>query len=170
MLAAFNSGERENGIAAMLEGLRICESTGSHKQISLVRAGLAECFALAGDATNARQSVQRSLELQQYGEREGEASAYRALAIAAAKEATPDWSEVDEHMKHSLRLARERGERPNLAIGHFRYAELLRDKGGKADLKRARAELGKAARLFGEMDMPWWQEQARALKAELSRS
>ncbi len=73
-------------------------------------------------------------------------------------------------MKHSLRLAGERGERPNLAIAHFRHAEVLRDKGGKADLKCARSELGKAARLFGEMGMPWWLEQAAQLEKSLEPS
>ena len=67
-------------------------------------------------------------------------------------------------MQASLRVSEELGERPNLAITHFRYAELLQQKG---DLSEARENLDKAATLFREMGMTWWLEQAEALGKSL---
>lgn len=64
-------------------------------------------------------------------------------------------------MGEGLRLAEERGELPDLALTHFRYAELLQQKGDQAE---AREQLDQAIALFREMDMPWWLEQAEELR------
>jgi len=84
----------------------------------------------------------------------------RVLAMVAAQETPHDWHKVDEHMSESLRLAEERGARPELAISHFRYAELLLRKGDSA---QAGEQLDKAGTLFREMEMTWWLQQAEAL-------
>ena len=63
-----------------------------------------------------------------------------------------------------IRLTEERGARPDLAITHFRYAELLQQKG---DLPQAREQLGQATALFSDMEMTWWLEEAEALEKSL---
>ena len=67
-------------------------------------------------------------------------------------------------MRESLSLAAERRERPQFAIGCFRYAELLKQKG---DLERATEQLNQAAALFREMEMTWWLDQAERLRKTL---
>ena len=67
-------------------------------------------------------------------------------------------------MLESLGLAKERGARPDLAITHFRYAELLHKKGDRAD---ALEQHHQATALFRDMEMTWWLEQADALGKSL---
>ena len=50
--------------------------------------------------------------------------------------------------------------RPDLAITHFRFAELL---GRKGDSAEASEQLTKATAFFREMEMTWWLEQAERL-------
>ena len=67
-------------------------------------------------------------------------------------------------MRESLSLAEERRGRPQFAIGCFRYAELLKQKGDSA---QGQEQLGKATALFSDMKMTWWLEQAEALGKNL---
>ena len=67
-------------------------------------------------------------------------------------------------MQKSIRLCEARGQRPLLAIGHFRYAELLQ---GKGDLEGAREQVKQATALFQEMEMTWWLSQAKTLMKRL---
>jgi hypothetical protein len=108
---------------------------------------------------------ERSLEILQFGERWGEVIARRALAMVSAGTTDPDWGAVDEHMQASLRLARERGERPNLALAHLRHAEILHKKG---DLGRARVEIKQASKLLLDMEMTWG-GQAEALRGRIEK-
>ncbi len=84
--------------------------------------------------------------------------------MTAALNSPPDWKGADTHMGESIRLSRERGERPFLAVTHFRYAECLHKKG---DLDAAREHLEQAEALFREMGMDWWMEQAEELGKRL---
>ena len=153
----FMSGERQEGIELMQAGCQTVEATGSHMVLSLVYACLAEIHALADDPAMACSFADKSLQLGHHGEKEGEVIAYRALALAAAKQSPPAWDEVDAHMRQSIRLAEETGARPGLGVSNFRYSDLLREKG---DLARASEHLRNAAGLFREMGMAWWLEQA----------
>ena len=56
------------------------------------------------------------------------------------------------------------GERPYLAVAHFRYAEILHKKG---DLDAARDQLDRAADLFHEIEMTWWSELADELRGRI---
>ena len=95
----------------------------------------------------------------------GESMTFRALAMAAAEEANPDWDEVDRLMSEAIGKAESKGKRPDISVSRFRYAEILAKKG---DLDGARAELRKAAELFDDMKMAWWQEQTKKLEKSLS--
>lgn len=53
---------------------------------------------------------------------------------------------------------------PRAALSHFRFAECLHKKG---DLSAALEQLGEAERLFREMRMVWWSEQAAAQRARM---
>ena len=72
--------------------------------------------------------------------------------------------ELKENMEKSLAFFRERGGRPDKAVCHFRYAEILA-KFNYTPLSRE--QLDQATTLFREMEMTWWLEQAEALGKEL---
>ena len=57
-----------------------------------------------------------------------------------------------------------RGARPDRAITHYRYAELLHEKG---DPEQAREQFAKATALFRDMEMTWWLEQVEELGKRL---
>jgi tetratricopeptide (TPR) repeat protein len=161
------TGRLERGAASMQKGIQIIEATGSHLVLSVLYAWLAEINALAGNGEDAFTCGKKSLHIVQLGEKCGEVVAHRALAMALAAGIEPDWELVDSHLRQGIRLAKERGELPNLAITHFRSAELLQKKG---DLDQAREQLRYATALFREMKMSWWLEQAEALGKNLARS
>ena len=128
-------------------------------------AWLAEAQLLDGKIAEAEALATENLQMvESTGQRTGQCISYRVLAMAAAKKEAPDWNSVDKIIVTFLSLAEKRGERPHLAITHFRYAELLQQKG---DLPHAREQLGQATALFREMEMTWWLEQAEALGKSL---
>ena len=147
-----------------LEGGRRVEETGSRLVLSIVFGWLAEAYALSGTVNEAERFANKAIEYREFGERMGEALAYRALAIAAAQRTSPDWNAADAKMSESLRLAGERGERPYLAGNYFHYAEILHK---KCDHGAALAQLSKAESLFTEMDMTWWSQQAAVLRERI---
>ena len=101
---------------------------------------------------------------QQTGQGTGETIAHRALAIAAARNPSPNWGEVEAEITKSLSLAKKRSERPNIAITRFRNAELLQQMG---DLPKSRENLDQAMAQFREMGMDWWTEQANGLRGRI---
>ncbi len=56
------------------------------------------------------------------------------------------------------------GVRPDVAITHFRHAEILHKKG---DLDDAREQLDQAEALFRDMEMTWWSDQAKGLRGRI---
>jgi tetratricopeptide (TPR) repeat protein len=165
-IATFMLGQWEDGIQMMKEGGELIEATGSHLTLTLVYGWLAESCAASGDVEDAVLYAGKVLERGLVLDKIGEVMARRALAVAASLEIPPDWGKVEDHMEESIRISAERGEKPNLAIGYYRYSGLLQKKG---DPERAREQLDQATALFREMEMDWWSEQAEVLLRELER-
>lgn len=154
--ARFMLGECEAGIALLKEGFQLIQSSGSLQGTALYASMVADHLVLAGLRQEAILYANKALDFfQQFGEGNGEAPAHRALGLAAALASMPNWTAVDWHMNESVRVARERGECPHLAISLFRHAELLR---ARNDRELAQLRLAEARRLFGDMEMNWWLE------------
>ncbi len=162
--AIFHEEDRQRGIDRAREGIEKIEAAGSSFSLGFAFGWLAEALALMGHKEEAKVCANKVFDLVKLGERWGEFSAYRALAIAAAKKKPTDWNKVDAHMGESLRLAEKAGARPEQAVGCFRYAELFRDKG---NLKQAKDYLNQAVDLFEEMNMNWWIGQTKELREKL---
>ncbi len=161
--ASFHEGRRQKGIDMIRAGIERIESTGSGFALGLAFGWRAEALALTGQREEAEYCAGKSIDLAKIGQLWGEVVTNRALAIVAAKKNPPDWNKVDAHMGESLSLAEKRNASPDQAIGCFRYAEMLCDKG---DMERATDYLNKAIDLFTEMNMTWWLKQAKELKGK----
>ena len=150
----FMLGEQKSGIALLKEGFDLIQNSGSLQGTGLYASMVADHLALAGRREEAVLYANKALDFYKaFGEGNGEAPAQRALGLAAALAPEPDWTKVDWHMNESLRAARQRGERPHLAIALLRHAELLQRRN---DNEAARSQRAEARRLFTEMGMQWW--------------
>jgi tetratricopeptide (TPR) repeat protein len=154
--ATFMLGEREQGLALLREGFQRIQDSGSLQGTGLYAAMVADHLALAGLADEAVAYANKALSfLDQFGEGNGEAPAYRVLGMAAALNA--DWITAQAHLERSAQVARERGERPHLAITQLRLAALLRQRG---EIGFAQERIAEARNLFAQMGMQWWLEHS----------
>ena len=165
-ICQFYLGNLEKGIEWMRDGIHQIETIGSRFTLSAMYAFISEANAVAGNREDAFNCGKNALEFTQFGEKVGESSAYKALAMAAALEMPPDWKGVDTHMGESIRLSEERGASPVRSLAHFRHAECLHKKG---DLDAAREQLDQAEALFRDMGMDWWTVQAEGLQRRLDQ-
>jgi class 3 adenylate cyclase/tetratricopeptide (TPR) repeat protein len=154
-------GHRKEGIALMRDAIRTVRAAGTTLGTSWLLGELAGALALSGDAVEARKVAEEYADVLQLGNRNGQVAVERALGIAGALEGRADWQ---WHFEQSIRFASERKTRPELAISHFRYAEVLAQAG---DVGRARRQLETAEALFREIGMTWWLEQASVLRNKL---
>ena len=71
---------------------------------------------------------------------------------------------ADEEFRRAIDFSLARGFCPEQSITHFRFAECLHKEG---DLPAALEQLSEAEKLFAEMEMTWWGEQAAGLRARI---
>jgi tetratricopeptide (TPR) repeat protein len=157
-------GHPNEGIALTRKGVRTFEETGYKTVVSIAYSFLGEPLCLEGKTEEAVAMAEKAISIGKTGDNFGEIMAYRILAMAAAQESPPNWNKAEENILKSIHLAQERGARPDQAIGHFRFAEILHDKG---QYEQARGQLDQATALFCEMEMAWWPEQAESLRQRL---
>jgi class 3 adenylate cyclase/tetratricopeptide (TPR) repeat protein len=163
--AVARSGKTQEGVTLLRQGIATVESLKSHLMLSIAYAWLAELTALQGNCTETVRAAEKALSCRQFGDNWGEIVAYRALAMAAAQDTSPDWPHVEMCMQESLRLAQERAALPDLAMSAFRYAEML---WAKRDLEQGRDFLMQATTLFRKIGMTWWLEQGKQLESRFS--
>jgi tetratricopeptide (TPR) repeat protein len=157
-------GQREAGCAWMREAIALIERSQSLMSLSAFCSRLALFCAEGGHAEEAAALARRALEVaDEGGERLGEHMAHAALATLAAGAAPPRWPEAIQAMDTALRLARERGLRPELATLELRYARLLRANG---DAPGAAKHLARARQAFAELGMEAWLAEADRFAAD----
>ena len=160
--ARFMLGEQQNAIRMLEEGFALIQSSGSHQGTGLYASMVADHLVLAGMQEEAILYATKALDFhQQFGEGNGEAPAHRALALAIALGPSPNWAQIDWHLNESIRAARQRGERPHLAITLFRQAELLR---ARNEPEASHARLVEAQQLFSDTGMSWWLDRMADLE------
>jgi tetratricopeptide (TPR) repeat protein len=120
-------------------------------------SALAHVHLLGGRIAEAEQMATRALELAQRHEQRGEeARAMWALGEIAARSAP---AEAEGRYRSAEALAGGLGMRPLVAQCRLGLGRLHRRSG---DHQRAHDQLAAAARMFHEMDMQLWLEQAEA--------
>ena len=120
---------------------------------------------LAGRIDDARPHAEQALDLAQAGgERGGQTRALRLLGDVAAGSDRPDAERSERYFRQSLALAEELGMRQQAARCHLGLGKLYRRTGRR----QAQEHLTTATRLFREMNMRFWLEQAEAAMRELT--
>jgi tetratricopeptide (TPR) repeat protein len=161
---AFMQGEQQQGLAMMEIGALNWDKSDSHFGLTLFGGMYAEASLLVGLSSEGMKWAEKVFGYSGRGERIGLPVAHRAKAVGWTQQADPEWAEAEGEIQSSLRVAREFGQRPDLAVTHFRYAEILHK---KADHPAALAQLAEAEKLFAEMEMTWWSEQAAGLRTRI---
>jgi tetratricopeptide (TPR) repeat protein len=124
----------------------------------------AEAHLLAGRMDEARNVAARALELaRQHKERGHEAWIFRLLGEMAAHPAVLDAVQARARYAEALDVATELVMRPLVAHCHLGLGKLASRTGNR---QQAQEHLTTAATMYGEMDMPFWLEQAEAASAE----
>jgi tetratricopeptide (TPR) repeat protein len=157
-------GKQDLGYALLEEGLGIAHDLKIGVGLSNAYALPAEAYALGGRFDEAKEMAEKTLKLAEQGNSFGELYALRAIAIIEAQTNGINARHVREQFGSCLEIAASRNMRPDLAITHFRYAELQEKRG---DLDLAREQLDKATDLFREMEMTWWLARGEALRKTL---
>ena len=119
---------------------------------------LGETHALAGRLDDARACAERALGLSRAaGERGIEARALRLLGEVEAGGAAPDAEQSERHFTEALARCEAVGARPNAARCELGLGALHARMGRR---ERAEVHLANALRMFREMEMPYWTDQA----------
>jgi len=157
----FMKGNRDEGLLKMQEGIKVMENTKIYLLYSAHYCHIAYCYAKAEMMEEAMDTANNGLEWAQKGMKGLECLAYYALALVEAQKKQSNPQLVDETIEKGLRLCQERGQRPYLAQGYFEYAQILFN---RKDQQKAKNYLNQAIKLFSEMNMSSWLEQARELE------
>jgi tetratricopeptide (TPR) repeat protein len=159
-------GDAQKGGDTAVRGLRMLEATAHRWLMTKILGWLTEVRAIGGFAEEALQLAERALEIMVNGNVYTSPPLYRGYALAYANLSAADWVRAEQQMMRAFELAERAESQTNLALDYFRYAEILHK---KHDLERASENRSEAERLFKELDMPWWLEQARALRGRIER-
>jgi class 3 adenylate cyclase len=165
--AKFMAGQHRDGHSILCQGIRELETRGLLHTISWAYALLAEVTLMFNDVDGGVRLSEASRSSVKDGDRIAEPVTYRALAVGCALSELNDWSNVRSHFESSIGIVINAGMLPQAALSRFRYAECLHKKG---DLPAALEQLREAERLFAEMEMTWWSEQAGGLRARIEGS
>ena len=112
-------GGDADGITLQVEGIEGHVRRRAQFMLSLHFAQLAECLALAGELSRAKDFASRSIDRVQDGERIGLSNAYLALALTEARANPGNWDAAKDWFEKAETLAKSRGERPLLGKIYF---------------------------------------------------
>jgi class 3 adenylate cyclase/tetratricopeptide (TPR) repeat protein len=136
------------------------QAIGRVTSIAHHRSLLAEAHLLGGRPDDAKRVVAGALDLaRRLGERASEADALRIFGECSAIGGGADLATARQSLEQALALAEELEMRPLVAHCHLGLSKLYRRTG---DREQAREHLTTATRMYREMDMRFWLEQAEA--------
>jgi class 3 adenylate cyclase/tetratricopeptide (TPR) repeat protein len=164
-LAFVRMGHVNDGLRLLEESVTLSRELGIRAYLSAWLVNLAEGLLAAGQRPRALETAREALELaRECAERGHQAQALQTLGDIAAHGSLPDLGEARERYEAARRLAEELGLRPLAAACHLSLGALDARAGDDDGAARCRAT---AQRIFDELDMRSWQEQADQEVAEL---
>jgi class 3 adenylate cyclase/tetratricopeptide (TPR) repeat protein len=160
------AGDMNSAIEDFSRGRELLDKSGSTLARTYALAWEAEARFIFGQIERALSTAEEGIEASRTGEiaflpRLNVVHALASCCLAGqVAHALPD--RIEAGIEDSL----QRSARPDAAWMRFRYAEILHKKG---DLDRALDQLAEAEKLFRDMEMSWWSEQALALRGRIER-
>jgi tetratricopeptide (TPR) repeat protein len=160
--ARFHLTDGASGLEALRQAATFLGSRGLSLTLSWNHALLAECLALAGEATEAEFHARAALRRVKVQDRMGELVALRTLGLAAAVRRPEHPEEASGLLERARARAREKKNHREEALTSFRLGEVWMRAGERA---RATACLEAVSPTFESMNMPWYVERARRVLA-----
>jgi len=157
-----NGGER--GLRDLAAGLEEMDAHGSLLGASIYWAALGEGAARAGDPQGGETYARRALERAASGDRFGEGSAWRALAIALAAGGPAAWAQATEAFAAAQKCAEARRSPREAALTDVAWAEHL---GRRGEMARARELADRALAALCALGLPGHEARARTVRAGL---
>jgi class 3 adenylate cyclase/tetratricopeptide (TPR) repeat protein len=151
-------GRPEDGLPLLEDGVRLSDELGVKAYLASWTVNLAGGLLAAGQPERAREVAQRALDLAlTHKERGHQAYALRLLGEIAARAEVPDLGIAEKDLTQARTLAEELGMRPLLGRILLSLGEVYRLAGNPA---KAETHIFRAIKLFREMDMRHWLEEA----------
>jgi len=160
-IALARSGQVTEGIAVLREARRgVKEAIGTGHYNTLHILWLGEAYARGQQYKDAIEAARRALELaRHFNHTVFEGWALRLLGELALQSDPLDQETATRHFQQALAMAQERGMRPLVAHCHAGLGKLYRRTGQRAE---AEEHFQIAIRMYREMGMKFWLEQAEA--------
>jgi class 3 adenylate cyclase/tetratricopeptide (TPR) repeat protein len=160
------AGRVDEGLVLVRAAAEEVESKQLLMQQAAVLALLGEACLTAGHVDEASAAAQRALTLARDREQRGDAAAALHVLGEAAARGPLDVDQAEHHYRAAIALAGELEMRPLLARSQLGLGRVYFRAG---DRDRAEDHLLTATRLFVEMDMPRWLQEAAGSLTELGR-
>lgn len=155
-------GEPKNGLETYERGLQMHLEVSGAQVLSWWHGILAELLFIGGRNADAIHHLEEGNAWVGKGDITGKSHILRTAALIAT--AADRHEDSDEAFHEGIDLATERGMLPDKAVTQLRYAECLHKRG---QLSGALEQLSEAEKLFAEIGMIWWSEQAADLRARI---
>ena len=141
---------------------------GDRSTWALAIVHLSEGYRLANRVEDAIRLASQALDFgREHKRRAHQAWALRALGEIASHRDPPDTEKAEASYRQAMALADELGMRPIVAHCHLGLGKLYR-RVGRCD--EASDHLASATRMYREMDMGFWLQQAEAKKMKESNA
>ena len=162
------SGRLADGLLLLEQAIERAVSMGDRSTWALAIVHLSEGYRLANRVEDAIRLASQALDFgREHKRRAHQAWALRALGEIASHRDPPDTEKAEASYRQAMALADELGMRPIVAHCHLGLGKLYR-RVGRCD--EASDHLASATRMYREMDMGFWLQQAEAKKMKESNA
>ena len=159
------AGDPQTGRKHAEKGLKISSDAGYSWLRSLHYFSMGICHAESGEFDAARHAFEKGLEIcRKNCEKITEGSLLIWLGRVLGKRQPPKDEKACNSILRGIRVSEELRHRPDLAIGYFFLGEFYADRGRKEE---AVEYLKKALKLFEEMEMQYWPDEAQKVLSRL---
>jgi len=154
------SGRLVDGIALLEQGIEQLGTTTGSSGYAWSLACLGEAYGLANREEDAIRTVQRALDFARaFQRRPQEAWALRTLGEIASYREPPEIEKAEASYHQAMALADELGMRPLVAHCNLGLGKLY---GSTGKREQTQEHLATATKMYRDMDMRFWLEQAEA--------
>jgi tetratricopeptide (TPR) repeat protein len=154
-------GNPEKGRKHAEKGLKISSDSGYNWLKSIHYFSIGLCHAESGEYDAAAHIFEKGIEISQKNhERITEGALFIWSGRVLGKLQPPKDEKAHDRILRGIKMSEERSQRPDIAVGYFFLGEFLADRG---ENEAAIQYLKRALKLFEEMEMQYWPDEARKI-------